>query len=234
MSLCCIWQKKNLCKNKLVQTAWMCRLICAFVVRIWHKQVFSWCGSIHTWLTWLRTCEGNKNRCFPFSLCVYLFHTGCLVWTENSSTWDNLANLVMPSSYRCDGIFNLHLTTILVSGCACVPACIHSSKTVHARVLKFHIWIPHGKIVDGHFFFLSEFCPFLELCPFEKIRMKSDACHILWTVHARVLKFHIWIPHGKIADTYFFSSPSYLPFWSYTPLKKSEWNLTSKVSGKVF
>ena len=27
------------------QTARMCRLICAFVVRIWHKQVFSWRGS---------------------------------------------------------------------------------------------------------------------------------------------------------------------------------------------
>ena len=35
------------------------------------------------------------------------------------------------------------------------------------------------------------------------------------TVHARVLKFHIWIPHGKIADSYFFSCPSYFPFWSY-------------------
>ena len=47
------------------------------------------------------------------------------------------------------------------------------------------------------------------------------------TVHARVLKFHIWIPHGKKADTrfiylFFFSCPSYLPFWSYAPLKKSE------------
>ena len=27
------------------QTARMCRLICSFVVRIWPKQVFSWCGS---------------------------------------------------------------------------------------------------------------------------------------------------------------------------------------------
>ena len=27
------------------QTAQMRRLTCAFVVRIWHKQVFSWCGS---------------------------------------------------------------------------------------------------------------------------------------------------------------------------------------------
>ena len=39
------------------------------------------------------------------------------------------------------------------------------------------------------------------------------------TVHARVLKFHIWILHGKIADTRFFSCLSYLPFWSYAPLK---------------
>ena len=63
----------------------------------------------------------------------------------------------------------------------CVSPCVCLSKTVHARVLKFHIWIPHGKIVDTHFFFLSELSPFLELCPFEKIRMKSDACHILRT-----------------------------------------------------
>ena len=38
-------------------------------------------------------------------------------------------------------------------------------------------------------------------------------------MHARVLKFHIWIPHGKIADLYFFSCPSYLPFSSYASLK---------------
>ena len=43
------------------------------------------------------------------------------------------------------------------------------------------------------------------------------------TVHDRVLKFHIWIPHGKIVDARFsFSCPSYPPFWSYAPLKKSE------------
>ena len=79
---------------------------------------------------------------------------------------------------------------------------------MHARVLKFHIWIPHEKIADPFFFccffFLSELSPFLELCPFEKIRMKSDACHILRTVHARILKFHVWVPHEKIADPYFF------------------------------
>ena len=116
---------------------------------------------------------------------------------------------------------------------ACIHLCIRSSKTVRDRVLKFHMdssW----KNSWYNFFFLSELSPFLELCPFEKIKMKSDACHILWTVHARVLKFHIWIPHGKIADPYFFSCLSYLPFWSYAPLKKPEWNLVSKISWKVF
>ena len=112
---------------------------------------------------------------------------------------------------------------------------VRSSRIVHARVLKFHIWIPHGKIFDTRFFFfLSELSPFLELCPFEKIRTKSDACHILWTVHARVLKFHKWVPHGKIADPYFLlvrviSVSGVMPLW-----KKSAWNLVSKISRKVF
>ena len=35
------------------------------------------------------------------------------------------------------------------------------------RVLKFHVWILHGKIADI-FFFSSELSPFLELCPVEK------------------------------------------------------------------
>ena len=51
-------------------------------------------------------------------------------------------------------------------------------------------------------------------------------------VHARVLKFQIWNPHGKIFDTrfFFFSCPRYLPSWSYDPLKKPERNLMHAVS----
>ena len=78
------------------------------------------------------------------------------------------------------------------------------------------------------FFFLSELSLFLELCPFEKIRLRSDACHILRTVHARVLKFHTWIPHGKIADPYISSCPSYIPFWSYAPLKNQNGILSAR------
>ena len=54
------------------------------------------------------------------------------------------------------------------------------------------------------------------------------------TVKARVLEFHMWIPHTKIADLYDFSFPSYIPFWSYGPLKIFEKNLVSRISQKVF
>ena len=33
-----------------------------------------------------------------------------------------------------------------------VRASVRLLKAVDARVLKFHIWIPHGKIFDTHFF----------------------------------------------------------------------------------
>ena len=90
------------------------------------------------------------------------------------------------------------------------------------------------KYLTHIFFSCPSYLPFWNYDLLNKIRMTSDACHILWTVHARVLKFHIWIPHGKIADPYIFSCPSYLPFWSYAHLKKSEWNLVSKISRKIF
>ena len=66
------------------------------------------------------------------------------------------------------------------------------------------ISVPHGKIADTRSFSCPSYLPFWSYAPFKKIRMKSDAYHILLTVHARVLKFHIWITHGKITDPYFF------------------------------
>ena len=32
------------------------------------------------------------------------------------------------------------------------------------------------------------------------------------------LKLHVWIPHGKIADAYFWFSLNYLPLLNYDPL----------------
>ena len=39
-------------------------------------------------------------------------------------------------------------------------------------------------------------------------------------IHVRdiVLKHHVWIPHGKVADAYFWFSLNYLPLSNYGPL----------------
>ena len=52
-------------------------------------------------------------------------------------------------------------------------------------------------------------------------------------MHAKVLKFHVWILHEKVAVTYFFPRQDYAPFLSYGPLKKYGWNLVSKISQKL-
>ena len=52
-------------------------------------------------------------------------------------------------------------------------------------------------------------------------------------MNARILKFHIHIPHDKIVDPYFFVWPSYAPFLSYVPLKTKFENLVCKISQKV-
>ena len=43
---------------------------------------------------------------------------------------------------------------------------MHSVTSMHGRILKFHIWIPHDKIAD--IFFLVRIIPFPELGPLEK------------------------------------------------------------------
>ena len=53
-------------------------------------------------------------------------------------------------------------------------------------------------------------------------------------MNARVLKFHIQIPHEKIVDPYFFSCPSYAPFLSYVTLKTKFENIVCKIYKKVF
>ena len=60
---------------------------------------------------------------------------------------------------------------------------------MHARVLKFHVWIPHKKIADTYFFPPSGLYPFPELWPFEEIWMESCQQSISKTIEARALKF---------------------------------------------
>ena len=53
-------------------------------------------------------------------------------------------------------------------------------------------------------------------------------------MNARVLKFHMHIPHEKIVGPYFFSFLSYAPFLSYVPLKTKFENLVYKISQQVY
>ena len=65
------------------------------------------------------------------------------------------------------------------------------------------------------------------VCEFVKL---FCACHILRTLHARVLKFYIWVPNEKIADSYFFFLVLLVCLELCPFEKKSELNLVSKIS----
>ena len=55
---------------------------------------------------------------------------------------------------------------------------------------------------------------------FEKVEdILVSACPYV-CIHVRdiVLKLHVWIPHGKIAEAYFWFSLNYLPLSNYGPL----------------
>ena len=62
------------------QTEWMRRLICAFVVRIWHKQVFSWRGPIII----------NKPQ-QNFIIILLCFFTDTWLQVENESEKDMIS-----------------------------------------------------------------------------------------------------------------------------------------------
>ena len=103
--------------------------------------------------------------------------------------------IMLPASSKLTGHIDFGLSVSV-----CVHPSVQQELCMHEISFLDSLW----KNSWHTFFFLSKLSPFLEYYPFEKIRMKSDACHILWTMHARVLTFHIWIPHGKIADPFFF------------------------------
>ena len=48
--------------------------------------------------------------------------------------------------------------------------------------------------------------------------IKSNVGLVHRHIKLRHLKLHVWIPHGKIADAYFWFSLNYLPLLNYGPL----------------
>ena len=130
-----------------------------------------------------------------------------------------------------DSFFNLQQMTIVIR-----PSCWHKifglnglSAPAQGLCLNFFSSLPLILTYPQHsgeryrtngplVFSCSSYLPPWSYAPFEKIEMKSDACNILWSMHARVLKFRIWIPHGKITDSIFFlvqviSLSGVIPLW---------------------
>ena len=70
----------------------------------------------------------------------------------------------------------------------------------------------------------------LSACPFVRPFVLPSVQN---RIQARVLKFHIWIPHQKIAYPYFFSCLNNLPLPSYSPFKGLECNIVSRISQKL-
>ena len=74
------------------------------------------------------------------------------------------------------------------------------------RVNFFHLYAPNFEKVGGIL---------VSACPYVCMYVRTYVC-----IHVRdiVLKLHVWIPHGKIADAYFWFSLNYLPLSNYGPL----------------
>ena len=152
-------------------TGWLLRM------RIWRMSlqrtksaIISWDGSNHVFYC----C------CLSTFVAVATLNFNRLIMGKNEN-WHLLLFHYAPNFEETAGVYWKKKSEVW-----------HILWTVHARALTFHIWIPHGKIVDPNFFFLSELSPFLELCPFEKIRMKSCQQDITKSIWATGLK------HGQL------------------------------------
>ena len=98
-SICIILSRQR--TIKALQTAWMSRLICAFVVHIWHRQVFSWGGSnneTHLWwppVTWARGL-GDSHRSAVPGLYLDLIKLLCHFYKETKQLKLNRTSFVLP------------------------------------------------------------------------------------------------------------------------------------------
>ena len=80
---------------------------------------------------------------------------------------------------------------------------------MRTSVTTMHFYAPIFEKVGGHIGFG------LSVCMYVRMYVCMYVC-----IHVRdiVLKLHVWIPHGKIADAYFWFSLNYLPLSNYGPL----------------
>ena len=104
---------------------------------------------------------------------------------------------------------------------------------MHARVLKFHIWIPDGRIADPYFF-LIRIVSLFGYCPFEKFRMKSCQQDISTTIKARGLTLGQLIGNNKYSIRLTFEQIPSKFSGIMTLCKIGHFKFVSKISRKRF
>ena len=81
--------------------------------------------------------------------------------------------------------------------------------TLFVFLVRNQYWLsyyaPNFEKVGGHIGFGLSVCMYVRM-------------YVCIHVRDIVLKLHVWIPHGKIADAYFWFSLNYLPLSNYGPL----------------
>ena len=77
---------------------------------------------------------------------------------------------------------------VCVCVCACVRACVCVYVEVRDIILKRHVWIPHGKIVDTYFLFSLNYLPLLNYAPLTNKGMPFGKYRISKSIIARNLK----------------------------------------------
>ena len=90
------------------------------------------------------------------------------------------------------------------------PRILHTKSCIHVLTPReLPCYAPNFEKVGGHIGFG------LSVCTYVCMYVCMYVC-----IHVRdiVLKLHVWIPHGKIADAYFWFSLNYLPLSNYGPL----------------
>ena len=147
--------------------------------------------------------------------------TFCLIIIFYYITFSNEPTLLLSVCYLKPCLCFCFLT------CKFIPVGKILSNPLHVNRLTVHQ--KQIGLTTGKFYYPSYYAPNFEKVDgaqlllaytfvLPSITLFYASCNF-GTVHAKVWKFYIWIPHGKIADPYFFSCLSYGPFWSYAPLK---------------
>ena len=107
--------------------------------------------------------------------------------------------------------------------------------SVHQEPCMLGFWnFIYGFLMETCFFFpCLSYLPFWNFAP-----LKKSEWNLMLAISYEPCMLGFWnFIYGsswKNSWPIFFSCPSSLPFWSHAPLKKSEWNLVSKISRKVF